>query len=148
MTKENLETLLQGAGPTQSLKQLLSGGTVYGPAILAHCVGPTGLRLNGKVQQELQKQTIEAYTDALLPALAAADAMVEENAGRASKGYIVLKEPKAPKGGAVVEGAPAEEVEMYDEFIPFLYTQYAERKVMCIEKRNEKQTLDLQHPFN
>ena len=113
-----LERMISSATPEATLKQILLNETVYGPAILQHCIAPTGLKLNSKLQKELDSIGPDELSSKLMEALVSADDMVESLSGVVSKGYIVMKNP--PKNGLDSTEAPM----LYDEFVPFLFSQY------------------------
>jgi hypothetical protein len=151
MTVEDLGSLIEDAAPETTLKQILSTDTVYGPAILQHCMSLTGLKLNAKLKS-LEEKGAE-LCEKLFPGVEAADAMVASLSGVISKGYIIIKEKNkkekdrekekeestaaaiaAMDDGPQKDAAQAQLLEevpkVYDEFVPFLYEQYAEREYM------------------
>eukprot|EP00656_Telonema_subtile_P058592 TRINITY_DN9969_c0_g1_i3.p1 TRINITY_DN9969_c0_g1~~TRINITY_DN9969_c0_g1_i3.p1 ORF type:complete len:905 (-),score=302.40 TRINITY_DN9969_c0_g1_i3:78-2792(-) len=118
MTQEKLHELVSGGAESDStLKQLLGSTTVYGNAVLTHCLSPLEIRIGGKVRALLDDHGgVDGLVDLLLPCLQQADALVVETAGVVSKGYITLKPNKHAKSGAAAT--------IYDEFLPYLYKQY------------------------
>lgn len=106
------------ADGTISVKQMLGSTTVYGNAVLTHCLARLELRMTAKVAALVQEHgSAVELAQMLLPCLEEADRMVVEMAGVVSKGFITLKRTKQVS-------QDQEPQMMYDEFLPFLYCQY------------------------
>ncbi|ORY93012.1 fibronectin-binding protein A N-terminus-domain-containing protein [Syncephalastrum racemosum] len=123
---DKLRQVLRDAGPKDTLKKVLNVALEYGPAMTEHIILEAGLNPNMKVASEFDNSDGSPMLDALLAAFKQGDDMVASTKENIPKGYIVLLDDtkKVSKEGE----EDAEEMEIYDEFHPYLYKQHASRK--------------------
>ena len=105
--QDTLSTLVSDAAEGSSLKQMLLSSTVYGNAVLTHCLAPSTFKLNSKVSPPalppqlttsgqvhtlLNQLPAAELVQQLLPLLEEADALVQNTAGVVSKvgGFLLL----------------------------------------------------------
>ncbi|KAI9314042.1 hypothetical protein BX666DRAFT_2020220 [Dichotomocladium elegans] len=119
---EKLQAALRKAGPKDTLKKVLNMASEYGPAMVEHVILQAKLNPNLKVASEFDSSDDSPSLKALIEAFKEADSMVESTKSNVPKGYIILLE-KEKRGDA-----QQEEIEIYDEYHPYLYKQHEARK--------------------
>ncbi|KAK4518124.1 uncharacterized protein ATC70_001475 [Mucor velutinosus] len=120
---DQLRTALRSAGPKDTLKKLLNIKFEYGPAMIEHMVLEADLDPNMKVATDFDTSENSPMMQALLEGFSKGDELIESTKNVVPNGYIVLLDEKnKPKTES------EEQVEIYDEFHPFLYKQFANRQ--------------------
>ncbi|KAL0145622.1 fibronectin-binding protein A N-terminus-domain-containing protein [Mucor lusitanicus] len=95
----------------------------YGPAMIEHMILEAGLDPNMKVATDFDTSEHSPMVQALLEGFNKGDELIESTKNVVPNGYIVLLDEKnKPKTES------EEQVEIYDEFHPFLYKQFANRQ--------------------
>ncbi|KAI9267123.1 fibronectin-binding protein A N-terminus-domain-containing protein [Helicostylum pulchrum] len=120
---DQLRTALRSAGPKDTLKKLLNIKFEYGPAMIEDIILGANLDPNMKVVTDFDTSEGSSMLVALLDSFQKGDELIEATKNVVPKGYIILLDDKdKPKT------ENEEEVEIYDEFHPHLYKQFANRK--------------------
>ncbi|CAO0793809.1 unnamed protein product [Mucor circinelloides] len=120
---DQLRTALRSAGPKDTLKKLLNIKFEYGPAMIEHMILEANLDPNMKVATDFDSSENSPMMQALLEGFNKGDELIESTKNVVPNGYIVLLDEKnKPKTES------EEQVEIYDEFHPFLYKQFANRQ--------------------
>ncbi|KAI8988444.1 fibronectin-binding protein A N-terminus-domain-containing protein [Mycotypha africana] len=121
--EEHLRAVLKSAGPKDNLKKIMNIKFEYGPAMVEHMIMEAHLDPNVKVATDFDTSADSPMVKALLEAMDKGHEVIKTTQNAVPRGYIILLDDKhKPK----VEGS--EEVEIYDEFHPFLYKQFENRK--------------------
>lgn len=121
--EDELRLALRSAGPKDTLKKLLNIKFEYGPAMIEHIILEAKLDPNMKVATDFDTSDSSSMMQALLSGFEKGDELIENSRNVVPKGYIILLDEKSkPKTES------GEDVEIYDEFHPFLYNQFANRK--------------------
>ncbi|KAL9557312.1 hypothetical protein MBANPS3_001466 [Mucor bainieri] len=120
---DQLQTALRSAGPKDTLKKLLNIKFEYGPAMIEHIILEAELDPNTKVATDFDTSENSPMMQALLEGFNKGDELIESTKNFVPNGYIILLDEKnQPKTES------EEQVEIYDEFHPFLYKQFANRQ--------------------
>ncbi|GAN03148.1 nuclear export mediator factor NEMF-like [Mucor ambiguus] len=120
---DQLRTALRSAGPKDTLKKLLNIKFEYGPAMIEHMILDADLDPNMKVATDFDTSENSPMMQALLEGFNKGDELIESTKNVVPNGYIILLDEKnKPKTES------EEQVEIYDEFHPFLYKQFANRQ--------------------
>ncbi|CAO3640297.1 unnamed protein product [Cunninghamella blakesleeana] len=123
---EKLKHVLQKASPKDTLKKILNIGFEYGPAMTEHIILEAGLDPNMKVATDFDYSDDSPALKDLLEAFIKGDEMVGSTSNKVPKGYIILlDQPKNKK-----EGEESKEIDIYDEFNPYLYNQHKSKKYL------------------
>ncbi|KAI8380498.1 fibronectin-binding protein A N-terminus-domain-containing protein [Choanephora cucurbitarum] len=121
--EDQLRTALRSAGPKDNLKKILNIKFEYGPAMIEHIILQASLDPNMKVATDFDSSEGSPMLKALLESFNQGDDLIESTKNAVPQGYIILLD-NAPKSADNEE----EQVEIYDEFHPFLYKQFSDRK--------------------
>ncbi|KAI8086191.1 fibronectin-binding protein A N-terminus-domain-containing protein [Halteromyces radiatus] len=127
---DKLKQVLQKAGPKDTLKKILNIGFEYGPAMTEHIILEAGLNPNTKVATEFDCSDDSPALKDLLVAFTKSDEMVASTANKVPKGYIILLDNANQDRQQDIDGKELKEVEIYDEFHPYLYHQHATKKYL------------------
>ncbi|KAI8050062.1 fibronectin-binding protein A N-terminus-domain-containing protein [Thamnidium elegans] len=120
---DQLRIALRSAGPKDTLKKLLNIKFEYGPAMIEDIILGANLDPNMKVVTDFDTSEDSPMLIVLLDSFQKGDELIEATKNVVPKGYIILLDDKdKPKT------ENEEEVEIYDEFHPHLYKQFANRK--------------------
>ncbi|CEP14532.1 hypothetical protein [Parasitella parasitica] len=120
---DQLSVELRSAGSKDTLKKLLNIKFEYGPAMIEHIILEAGLDPNMKVATDFDSSDNSPMMDALLKGFNKGNEMIESTKNVVPNGFIILLDDKnKPKTES------EEQVEIYDEFHPFLYKQFANRQ--------------------
>lgn len=120
---DQLRSALRSAGPKDTLKKLLNIKFEYGPAMIEHMILEAELDPNMKVATDFDTSENSPMVQALLEGFNKGDELIESTKNVVPNGYIILLDEKnKPKTES------EEQVEIYDEFHPFLYRQFANRQ--------------------
>ncbi|KAI9305340.1 fibronectin-binding protein A N-terminus-domain-containing protein [Cunninghamella echinulata] len=123
---EKLKQVLQKAGPKDTLKKILNIGFEYGPAMTEHIILEAGLDPNTKVATDFDYSDDSPALKDLLEAFIKGDEMVASTGNKVPNGYIILlDQPKGKK-----ENEESKEIDIYDEFHPYLYNQHKSKKYL------------------
>ncbi|XP_069806622.1 ribosome quality control complex subunit NEMF [Dendropsophus ebraccatus] len=124
LTMERLKEILESAQKGDQLKRILNPHLPYGATVIEHCLLESGLSSNVKVEQLTEDSDLEKVHSALRKA----EEYMDITMNFKGKGYIIQKREKKP---SLETDKPAEEILTYEEFHPFLFTQYV--KCPCVE---------------
>ncbi|CAO3590807.1 unnamed protein product [Absidia cylindrospora] len=127
---DKLKHVLQKAGPKDTLKKLLNIGFEYGPAMTEHIILEAGLNPNTKVATEFDCSDESPALQDLLAAFSKGDEMVASTANKVPNGYIILLDNAGGDSRRTLDGEEQKDVDIYDEFHPYLYHQHASKKYL------------------
>ncbi|ORZ14664.1 fibronectin-binding protein A N-terminus-domain-containing protein [Absidia repens] len=127
---DKLKNVLQKAGPKDTLKKLLNIGFEYGPAMTEHIILEAGLNPNTKVATEFDCSDESPALQDLLAAFSKGDEMVASTANKVPNGYIILLDNAGGDSQRTFDGEEQKNVDIYDEFHPYLYHQHASKKYL------------------
>ncbi|XP_062824787.1 ribosome quality control complex subunit NEMF [Anolis carolinensis] len=113
---ERLTEIITTSPKTEQIKRVLNPHLPYGATLIEHCLIETGFSGNTRIEQ-IDSKDIER----LLAALQKAEEYMEVTDNFDGKGYIIQKREKKP---SLEPEKPAEEILTYEEFHPFLFSQY------------------------
>ncbi|KAI8983879.1 fibronectin-binding protein A N-terminus-domain-containing protein [Pilobolus umbonatus] len=118
-----MKAALSNAGPKDVLKKILNIKFEYGPAMTEHIILDAKLNPNLKVATEMDTSDDSPMMSSLLDSFNRANELIKSTSNVVHKGYIILLDDKhKPKT------EEQEEIEIYDEFHPFLYKQFENRR--------------------
>ncbi|CAO3636146.1 unnamed protein product [Cunninghamella echinulata] len=123
---EKLKQVLQKAGPKDTLKKILNIGFEYGPAMTEHIILEAGLDPNTKVATDFDYSDDSPALKDLLEAFIKGDEMVASTGNKVPNGYIILLDQPLSKK----EDEESKEIDIYDEFHPYLYNQHKSKKYL------------------
>ncbi|EGC30763.1 hypothetical protein DICPUDRAFT_40970 [Dictyostelium purpureum] len=130
-TTELIDSIIENTqDKKETLKQVFNKSLDFGPELIEHCILSAGLQPSLKLEQYDHSVSSQALISAFKEGQKIYDQSV------ASKGYIVLKDPKQQKPQqqkkqqqqTSTTAEPPKEIVMYEEFVPFLYKQYESKK--------------------
>ncbi|XP_056400959.1 ribosome quality control complex subunit NEMF [Hyla sarda] len=117
LTMERLKEILESAQKGDQVKRILNPHLPYGATVIEHCLLESGLSSNVKVEQLTGDTDLEKVHSALRKA----EEYMDNTGSYKGKGYIIQKREKKP---SLEPDKPTEEILTYEEFHPFLFTQY------------------------
>ncbi|XP_032232497.2 ribosome quality control complex subunit NEMF [Nematostella vectensis] len=119
MTPDRLKEIIAGCKPGEPLKKALNPHLIYGHVLLEHCFIESGLPPGLAVGKDLD---IDRDLPRIMDALLKADKYLDDVMTKPCKGYIIQKREKKPS--VDLSGVGSDELLTYQEFYPFLMTQY------------------------
>lgn len=117
LTMERLKEILENAQKGDQLKRVLNPHLPYGATLIEHCLLESGLSSNVKVDQLTGDTALEKVHSALKMA----EEYMDSTLNFEGKGYIIQKKEKKP---SLEPEKPTEDILTYEEFHPFLFSQY------------------------
>ncbi|XP_075138701.1 ribosome quality control complex subunit NEMF isoform X2 [Leptodactylus fuscus] len=114
---ERLKEILENAQKGDQLKRILNPHLPYGATVIEHCLLESGLSSNIKLDQLKGDADLEKVHSALEKA----EEYMDNTLNYKGKGYIIQKREKKP---SLEPDKPSEDILTYEEFHPFLFTQY------------------------
>ncbi|XP_071972107.1 ribosome quality control complex subunit NEMF isoform X2 [Engystomops pustulosus] len=117
LTIERLKEILENAQKGDQLKRVLNPHLPYGATLIEHCLLESGLSSNVKVDQ----LTGDSDLEMVHAALKKAEEYMDNTLHFKGKGYIIQKREKKP---SLEPDKASEDILTYEEFHPFLFTQY------------------------
>lgn len=117
LTMERLKEILENAQKGDQLKRVLNPHLPYGATLIEHCLLESGLSSNVKIDQLTGDTALEKVHSALKMA----EEYMDSTLNFEGKGYIIQKKEKKP---SLEPEKPTEDILTYEEFHPFLFSQY------------------------
>lgn len=117
LTMERLKEILENAQKGDQLKRVLNPHLPYGATLIEHCLLESGLSSNFKIDQLTGDTALEKVHSALKMA----EEYMDSTLNFEGKGYIIQKKEKKP---SLEPEKPTEDILTYEEFHPFLFSQY------------------------